>query len=88
LAGLATRLATLQQLDLFKESEYPFSVSVGDLEIISQFCDGPDVFLHYIEKAIQIQKIEGTEFHTDDLDLFGAYLDTRLEDMERKGKAV
>jgi hypothetical protein len=75
---LATRLASLRDLRLFKDGEYPFSISVADLEIISKFCGGPDVFLHYIERRLAIQK-EPVEFITDELDFFGAYLDTRLQ---------
>lgn len=78
LAGLATRLAIFQDLGLFQDNEYPLSISIADLETVSEFCDGPDVFLHYIEKRLVTQS-KSIEIMADELDLFGAYLDTRLQ---------
>ena len=85
LAGLATRLSTFQDLGLFKDGEYPISIGIGDLEIVKQFCDGPDVFLHYIEKRLELQKRD-EEFFADELDLWGAYLDTRLQESRLWGR--
>jgi hypothetical protein len=81
LAGLATRLAVFQDVGLFKDGEYPLSISLADLETISDFCEGPDVLLHYIEKRLEVQK-SNQEMLVDELDFFGAYLDTRFR-MER-----
>ncbi|NKQ34757.1 MAG: NERD domain-containing protein, partial [Chloroflexi bacterium] len=78
LSGLATQLATLQDLGLFRDSEYPLSISIADLEIVCEFCDGPDVLLHYVEKRLAIQH-ESIHIGADELDLWGAYLDTRLQ---------
>jgi len=78
LAGLANRLSMLQDLGLFGEGEFPFSISIADLETIARFCDGPDVFLHYIEKRLMTQH-EKIDIQADELDLFGAYLQTRLQ---------
>lgn len=78
LAGFATRLALFQPFGLFKDGEYPLSISSADLETVTQFCDGPDVFLHYVEKRLLTQK-ETLDIQADELDLFGAYLQTRLQ---------
>ena len=78
LAGFATRLSMSQDLGLFQDSEYPLSISVADLETVTQFCDGPDVFLHYIERRLMTQK-ESIDIEADELDLLGAYLQTRLQ---------
>ena len=78
LAGLATRLSMFEELGLFRDREYPLSISVADLETVTRFCDGPDVFLHYIEKRLLTQK-ESLDIQADELDLFGAYLQTRLQ---------
>ncbi len=78
LAGLATTLAVFQDIGLFRDSDYPFSVSIADLEFIVEFCDGPDVFLNYIEKRLEIQKLD-IDFRGDELDLLSAYLSTRLQ---------
>ncbi len=76
LAGLVNRLE-LQSLGLFKTGEYPLSICIADLDIISQFCQGPDVFLHYIEKRLEVMH-EQVEIIADELDFFGAYLSSRL----------
>ena len=78
LAGLATRLSMFKNLGLFRSDEYPLSISIADLETVTTFCDGPDVLLHYIEKRLAIQK-ESLEIRADELDFFGAYLQTRLQ---------
>ncbi|HEV8366882.1 MAG TPA: SEC-C metal-binding domain-containing protein [Pyrinomonadaceae bacterium] len=77
LAGLATRLAVFQDVGLFKDGEYPLSISLADLETVSEFCEGPDVLLHYIERRLEVQKSD-QEMLVDELDFFGAYLDTRF----------
>ena len=82
LAGLATDLAALKNLNLFKGDEYPMSICLADLEMISEFCDGPDVFLHYIERRLATQKKQ-VFVCTDEIDFFGAYLDTRLRIEDR-----
>ena len=78
LAGLATRLSQLQDLGLFQDDEFPFSISIADLETILQFCDSPDVFLHYVEKRLKTQD-DDINLLADELDMFGAYLQTRLQ---------
>lgn len=78
LAGLATTLATFQDIGLFRDSEYPFSISIADLEFVSEFCEGPDIFLNYVEKRLEVQK-HYIEFRGDELDLLSAYLSTRLQ---------
>ena len=78
LAGLATRLSMFKDVGLFGSEEYPFSISIADLETVTHFCDGPDVLLHYIEKRLATQR-ESLEILADELDFFGAYLKTRLQ---------
>lgn len=78
LAGLATQLATLQDIGLFQDGQYPLAISIADLEMVTEFCAGPDVFLHYIQKRLEIEH-NTLHVHADELDLFGAYLDTRLQ---------
>jgi hypothetical protein len=78
LAGRATRLAEFEGLGLFKDKEYPFSICISDLDTVSQFCEGPDVFLHYVERRLEVQR-ENIDMLADELELFGAYLQTRLQ---------
>jgi hypothetical protein len=76
-AGLTTQLAWLKNIGLFKDSAYPWSVSLGDLDIITRFAETPDVFLHYIQRRFDLQRSEKNVMG-DELDLFGTYLDSRL----------
>jgi len=78
LAGMATRLNSLKGSGLFKENEYPFSICLADLNILSELCDGPDIFLHYIERRLDVQKQE-IEILGDERDFFCAYLSSRLQ---------
>lgn len=75
--GLTTQLALLKKIGLFKDSAYPWSVSLPDLDIITKFAGSPDVFLHYVQRRLDLQRSE-KNVHGDELDLFGLYLDTRL----------
>lgn len=76
-ATLTTRLMALTPLGLFKGNEYPFAISESDLEIVSEIFPGPEVFLHYIEKRIELHQVS-PEVSADEIDLIGAYLDTRF----------
>jgi hypothetical protein len=78
LEGLATRLSMFEDIGLFTDKEYPLSISIADLDVVTNFCDGADVFLHYIEKRLAIQK-ENLNILADELVFFGAYLQTRLQ---------
>jgi hypothetical protein len=78
LSQIATRLASVTSLGLFRDREYPCAMSIADLEIVTEFCPGPDVFLHYVDRRIALEK-ETVELLADELDLFGAYLKSRLQ---------
>jgi hypothetical protein len=73
LANVATYLAWANPLRLFAAGEYPWSVSLADLETIVEFTEGPDIFLHYIERRLAAQ-LGQTETVGDEIRLFGAYL--------------
>jgi len=75
--GLATQLAQLDKLGLFGGASYPWSLSLGDLDTITRFASTPDVFLHYVQRRIELQESQ-EEIMGDELDLFGEYLDSRL----------
>jgi hypothetical protein len=79
LANLATRLAVFRDLGLFKDGEYPLSIGLADLELVTEFCDGPDVFLHYIETRLAVQEKQ-QNILIDEPDFLGAYLDTRFQE--------
>lgn len=85
LADLANDVVSLQKLGLFKENEFPYSVSISDFEIITEFCENPNIFLHYIERRYFAQK-NMKNYLADELNWFGAYLDTRLQPYRFEGK--
>lgn len=76
-SGLATQLALLKKIGLFKNSSYPWSVALTDFDIITKFAGYPDAFLHYIQRRLDLQYSE-KQILGDELDLFAYYLDTRL----------
>lgn len=77
LSGLATTLGVFKNLGLFTQSEYPFSIAISDLEFVSEFTKYPDVFLHYIERRLEVQR-SSLRISIDEADFLGAYLDTRF----------
>jgi hypothetical protein len=77
LGSAATRLAELRRFGLMGGNEYPWALSVSELDLITRVCEGPDVFIHYARRRLQVEL--AAEFPmNDDLDLYGAYLSTRL----------
>lgn len=77
LAGIATHLDELINMGLFTSKNYPFSICESDLELLTKVDITPDVLLHYVSKRIGILNDENG-WQGDELDLFGAYLDSRL----------
>jgi hypothetical protein len=74
LQTLAARLAnTNSALELFPLGEYPWSLSLGDLDVITQVLSSPARFLHY---ALRRRQVEKTPFqvHADEMDYLGFYL--------------
>ena len=77
LGGISTRLKETDELGLFKNGVFPFSICIADLDLITKVNITPDIFLHYIEKRLDILNAEA-EWGGDEIDLFAAYLDCRL----------
>jgi hypothetical protein len=77
LADVATRLHQLGDLNLFTDKDYPFSICESDFELLTKAKLTPDVFLYYIQRRIELFS-DKREWMGDELDLFSAYLDTRL----------
>jgi hypothetical protein len=77
LADIATRLHQLGDLNLFTDKDYPFSICESDFELLTKAQLTPDVFLHYIQRRIELFS-DVREWNGDELDLFSAYLDSRL----------
>jgi hypothetical protein len=84
---LAARLAnTNSALKLFPDNEYPWSLSLGDLDMVTRVLSTPAQFLHY---AVRRKEVEATPFrlHADEMDYLGFYLShgMRFDDDEFKG---
>jgi len=77
LAGIATQLDELENMGLFTSNKYPFSICESDLELLAKIEVTPDELLHYVSKRIGILN-DDKGWQGDELDLFGAYLDSRL----------
>jgi hypothetical protein len=78
LAGLANQPHLLTALGLFKDGSFPVSLDIGTLEIILETCEAPNVFLHYLERRVQLQKTH-PHIRGDELEFYGAYLQSRLQ---------
>jgi len=77
LGFISTQLDMTKEYGLFKDGDFPFSVCISDFDLLTRTCISPAVLLHYMEKRILLLNESG-EYHGDELDLFAAYLDSRL----------
>jgi hypothetical protein len=73
LAGHAVQLPRLRSLGLFPDGEYPWSVFINDLRVISETCGNAAVFLHYLTWRSRLPLGEGVTA-LDEIDLWGSYL--------------
>jgi hypothetical protein len=76
--ALKARLAnTNAALGLFSGNEYPWSLSLGDLDMLTQVLGSPAEFLHYL---LRRRQVEWTAFaiHADEMDYLGFYLSQGL----------
>ena len=77
LYGISTQLAVTQRINLFKDNTYPWSVSIDDLDVATEFLNSPESFLYYIERRTAHQGM-GISLSADELNLLAHYLDNRL----------
>ncbi|NRF89863.1 SEC-C domain-containing protein [Paenibacillus frigoriresistens] len=78
---VATMIHQYHKANLYKYEEYPYSLNLNDLKIISEYVSFPTQFLHYIHRRLKINnriKNSATVVTTDELDLFGYYLEKNL----------
>jgi hypothetical protein len=72
--SLAGRFAnTNSALGLFSAGEYPWSLSLGDLDVLTQVLTSPAEFLHYALRRGQVERTT-FEVHADEMDYLGLYL--------------
>jgi hypothetical protein len=73
LAGHSPQLPRLRSLGLFPAGEFPWSVFINDLRVISETADNVAVFLHYLTWRARLPLGERIAV-SDELDLWGSYL--------------
>lgn len=75
---LATRWASINsELDLFPDGDYPWCLSITDLEVLCEVLPNPVRFLHYVKRRFEIE-LGKQDVTADELDLLGVYLDRGL----------
>lgn len=73
LIGFSPSLKKLEKVGLFKNNEYPWSVNLFDLDIITRHIESPSFFIHYIESRLKTQ-LDDQITSPDELTFFGFYL--------------
>jgi len=72
LGSIGTNLRELDVFQSFSKKEYPWSVNLYDLDIISDCLPEPTYFIHYLEQRIQAQN--QNIFHSaEEIDFLGYY---------------
>lgn len=74
LLSFSSSLKNIESLGLFSHSEYPWSVNLFELDIITRLIDSPAIFIHYIQRRLKAQ--DENLFSTfDELTFLGFYLE-------------
>lgn len=73
LGGHAPQLPRLRSLGVFPTGEYPWSVYINDLRVISETCENPAIFLHYLVWRDRLPLGDRATV-SDELDIWGSYL--------------
>lgn len=74
LMSLAAVLKNLQSLGLFAENEYPWSVSLFELDHVTKHIPSPTIFIHYLERRLAAQG-ENIFYAFDELSFLAWYLE-------------
>jgi len=76
--NLTTRLANINPaLNLFTDNQYPWAISLFDLEIVSELIDYPSMFIHYAKRRLLVEQTN-FELMADEVDLLGFYFEQGL----------
>lgn len=74
---IAANLSRSRSIGLFQTDEYPWAVSISDLDIIAEMIEFPTELLHYMDRRLKMQQDPRFLFY-DELDVFGCYQQQRL----------
>jgi hypothetical protein len=74
LMSFGSGLKRLQSLGLFAENEYPWSVNLFELDLVTRHIPSKTIFIHYLERRLAAQ--DEDIFHSfDELSFFSWYLE-------------
>ncbi|HEX9830395.1 MAG TPA: hypothetical protein VGA94_01810, partial [Thermodesulfobacteriota bacterium] len=71
--GLGADLTNILQKD--QSDDFPWVISIMDLELISEYLTDPYYFLHFLGKRL---RYHGKVYSPDEMDYVGCYLSTGL----------
>src|SRR6266852_2512806 len=71
--NLTARFANAPELKLFSADEQLWSLSIGDLDILTLILGSPAKFMHYMNRRLQVEKT-AFRLYGDEMDLLGYYL--------------
>jgi hypothetical protein len=66
-------LHEVADLGIFSSTELPWAVCLTDLRVISELCEFPSMFVHFLKRRLQINRVKKVHAN-DELDWFGHYL--------------
>jgi hypothetical protein len=66
-------LHEVADLGIFNSNELPWAVCLTDLRVISELCEFPSEFIHFLRRRLEINQIKSVHV-SDELDWFGHYL--------------
>lgn len=73
LGGISTQIYELADLGLFTQNDYPWSVSLYDLDVVTNIINSPTILIHYLEQTLSAQK-KGVFGTFSELQYLGYYL--------------
>jgi len=71
LLSFSSNLKNIESLGIFSNSEYPWSVNLFELDLITRYIESPAIFIHYIEQRLKVQ--DDNVFSTFDESTFLAF---------------
>jgi len=77
LSHLSAQLHNLKNFNLIEGKEWPWTVFINDLRIISEIVECPSIFLLYLQRRIKMNDLE-LLMNSDELDFFMFFLKTGL----------
>lgn len=74
LLSFSSSLKNIEKLGIFSDNDYPWSVSLSELDIITRFIEHPPVFLHYVERRLESQDLNNLHANNE-LSFLALYLE-------------